>query len=84
MAISPTRTSCIPRTTANGTTKRHIYARYGVRFYWLVDPEEETIRVFEVKDGAYGEPVTLKPGQQLCCALVPGITQDVGQLFAEP
>ena len=65
-------------------TKRGIYERYGVRFYWLVDPEEETVRVFELKDGAYGEPVTVKPGQQLGCALFPGITQDVGQLFAEP
>ena len=64
-------------------TKRHIYERYGVRFYWLVDPEEETVRVFELKDGVYGEPVTLKAGQQLGCDLFPGITQDVGQLFAE-
>ena len=65
-------------------TKRHIYERHGVRFYWLVDPEEETVRVFELQSGAYGEPVTLKAGQQLGCALFPGITQDVGQLFAEP
>ena len=64
--------------------KRDIYERYGVRFYWLVDPEEETVRVFELKDGVYGEPVTLKAGQQLGCALFPGITQDVGQLFAAP
>ncbi len=65
-------------------TKRGIYERYGVRFYWLVDPEEETVRVFELKDGAYGEPVTLKAGQLLGCSLFPGITQDVGQLFAAP
>ena len=65
-------------------TKRGIYERYGVRFYWLVAPEEETVRVFELKDGAYEEPVTLKAGQQLGCALFPGVTQDVGQLFAEP
>ena len=65
-------------------TKRCIYERYGVRFYWLVDPEEEAMRVLELKDGAYGEPVTLKVGQQLGCALFPGITQDVGHLFAEP
>ena len=65
-------------------TKRGIYERYGVRFYWLVDPEEETVRVFELKDGAYGEPATLQAGQQLACALFPGITQEVGQLFAEP
>ena len=65
-------------------TKRHIYERYGVPFYWLVDPEEETVRVFELKDGVYGEPATLRSGQELACALFPGITADVGQLFAAP
>ncbi len=65
-------------------TKRHIYERHGVRFYWLVDPEEETVRVFELKDGAYGDPRVLTPGQELGCALFPGVTQDVGKLFSEP
>ncbi len=65
-------------------TKRHTYERYGVRFYWLVDPEEETVRVFELKDGGYGDPRVLTAGQELGCALFPGITQDVGKLFSEP
>ncbi len=65
-------------------TKRGIYERYGVRFYWLVDPEEETVRVFELKDGAYSEPVTLYAGQPLTCPLFPGISEDVGTLFAQP
>ncbi len=65
-------------------TKFHLYERHGVRFYWLVDPEEETVRVFELKEAAYGEPVTLRAGQELGCALFPGITADVGRLFAAP
>ena len=65
-------------------TKRHIYERNGVRFYWLVDPEEETVRVFELKEGAYGDPRVLTAGQELSCALFPGVTQDVGKLFSEP
>ncbi len=65
-------------------TKQHMYERHGVPFYWLVDPEEETLRVLELKDGAYGEPIALKAGQQLGCALFPGITQAVAELFAEP
>ena len=65
-------------------TKQHMYERHGVPFYWLVDPEEETVRVFERKDGPCGEPTALKAGQRLGCALFPGITQDVAQLFAEP
>ena len=54
-----------------------------MRLHWLVDHEEETVRVFAPKDGVYGEPATLKAGQQLGCARFPGIT-DVGQLFVGP
>ena len=68
----------------DATTKRQIYERHGVRFYWLVDPEEETVRVFELREGAYGEPVTLRAGQPLTCPLFPNITQVVGTLFVQP
>ena len=64
--------------------KRRVYERHGVRFYWLVDPTEETVRVLELRDGAYTEPVTLHPGQQLGCPLFPGRTVEVGTLFAHP
>ena len=64
--------------------KRHIYERFGVRFYWIVDPVEETVRIFELKDGAYGEPHTLRTGDRLGCPLFPGIELDVVRLFQEP
>jgi len=65
------------------TTKRRIYERYGVRFYWIVDPEEETVRVFALHEGKYPEPVTLRTGQELSCPLFPGVTADVGSFFGE-
>ena len=35
-------------------TKRDLYARYGVRYYWLAHPIEEWVRAYELgKDGAY-------------------------------
>lgn len=64
--------------------KRRVYERHGVRFYWIADPTEETVRVFELRDGAYGEPATLHPGQHVGCPLFPGLTVEVGTLFAEP
>ncbi len=64
--------------------KRRVYERHGVRHYWIVDPAEETVRVFELRDGAYGEPATLHPGQHLGCPLFPGLTVEVGTLFVEP
>jgi Uma2 family endonuclease len=33
--------------------KLHLYARHGVGRYWIVDPENETLEVFALRDGAY-------------------------------
>src|SRR2546430_2565320 len=33
--------------------KLNAYARYGVRHYWLLDPEAKTVEAFELVDGAY-------------------------------
>ena len=63
-------------------TKRRIYERFGVRHYWIVDPDEETVRALTWKDGAYTEPVTLRAGDALTCPLFPGIAQPVSDLFA--
>ncbi len=64
-------------------TKRRIYERYGVPIYWIVDPEEETVRVFELRDGKYPEPVTLRAGRELSCPLFPGVGVEVASFFEE-
>jgi len=33
--------------------KKRIYAEYGVREYWIVDPDDHSIEVFENKDGHF-------------------------------
>ncbi|TAK60706.1 MAG: Uma2 family endonuclease, partial [Bacteroidetes bacterium] len=33
---------------ADRTTKKSLYEKYGVKEYWIVDPEEETIEVFNL------------------------------------
>ena len=34
-------------------TKLHVYEKSGVREYWLVDPIEKSIEVYENKDGSF-------------------------------
>jgi Uma2 family endonuclease len=62
--------------------KRHLYAEYGVREYWLVDPDVERIEIHVlegadlvlksiVSEGAFESPVVL-----------PGFRADIASLFA--
>ncbi|WP_035987471.1 Uma2 family endonuclease [Leptolyngbya sp. KIOST-1] len=38
--------------------KRHQYQDLGVPEYWIVDPQEATVLVLELRDGVYGEAAT--------------------------
>lgn len=41
-------------TEIDGVFKRKLYARYGVTYYWIVEPFEEWIRAYELgADGQY-------------------------------
>jgi Uma2 family endonuclease len=35
--------------------KRHLYARAGVRYYWIVDPDARVLEALELKDGVWIE-----------------------------
>ena len=37
------------------TSKRQTYAEMGVEHYWVVDPDEPSIRAFALRDGSYFE-----------------------------
>lgn len=65
-----------------GGRKFAIYERYGVSYYWIVDPDARTVAQFTLEHGRYGEPLILQEGDMLACPLFPGITCPVEQLFA--
>jgi Uma2 family endonuclease len=63
--------------------KFELYERYGVREYWMLDPQEVYVEVYHrdgeslVQQGVYG------PGQTFTSAVLAGATIAVDDLFAE-
>ena len=65
-----------------GGRKFAIYERYGVSYYWVVDPDARTVMQYTWANGRHGPPAVLRPGDTLACPLFPGIARDVAELFA--
>ncbi len=61
--------------------KRTLYSRYGVREYWLADPEGETIEV--LTEGTEGLTLAgrFQRNQSLSSALLPGLAVDLAAVF---
>ncbi|HWI53763.1 MAG TPA: Uma2 family endonuclease [Symbiobacteriaceae bacterium] len=61
--------------------KRRLYARYGVREYWIIDPQERTVEVTSLS-GSVLETVSVVPeGGTLHSPLLPELTLAVADLF---
>lgn len=60
------------------------YARFGIRFYWLIDPQQRTIEIYEQGDDrryirrvqAGSGPIQDLPG-------CPGLTLDVDAMWSK-
>ncbi len=62
--------------------KRQLYARFGVRELWLVDPQARSIEVATLKDGALLTSQVHCVGAILSSPLLPGFALDVERVFA--
>ena len=61
--------------------KRTLYGRHGVREYWLVDPEAETIEVLARTGRGLGLRATYRRGETLTSPLLAGLTLELDQIF---
>ena len=65
--------------------KRDRYAHFGVREYWIVDPELETIKVLELGATGYAPPreVALERSERLSSSIFPGLELPLDQIFTD-
>ena len=63
--------------------KRELYARHGVREYWLVDPDLETIEVLTPGAGGFVRYALYNRRETLTSPLLPGLAVDLAAIFGE-
>jgi len=62
--------------------KQALYARYGVREYWLIDPQEQRLEVYRHRQGALKLIETLEAGDVLRSPLLADADIDLAEIFA--
>ena len=63
--------------------KLALYGRHGVREYWLVDPDSETVEVLTLGDEGLAPTVTYGRGEKLVSPLLEGMSLELEQIFSE-
>jgi Uma2 family endonuclease len=63
--------------------KRKLYERYGVRGYWIVDPELEGIKIYRLTDQGYIQAAELarEATDTLSTPLLPGFQAPLAEIF---
>ncbi|MGH8906795.1 MAG: Uma2 family endonuclease [Egibacteraceae bacterium] len=61
--------------------KLALYERFGVPEYWYFDLNNDAVRVYRLHNGAYGNPIILKPGDTLTSPLLPGFAVPIDELL---
>ena len=61
--------------------KRDLYAEYGVREYWLVDPDTRTVTVLLLDDGVFVEVARYSAGAILSSPTLTSFTANLDDIF---
>ena len=62
--------------------KRKLYARYGVPEYWVVDPDEETVLLYRLRERPARPTRTYASGDLLESPTFPGLKVPLREVFA--
>ncbi len=62
-------------------TKRDLYARHGVKEYWLIDPINRTLWVMRLRDGYLELSDTLYEGDTLTASTIKGFSVNISDIF---
>ncbi len=64
--------------------KQALYGRHGVREYWLVDPDAETVEVLTQGEQGLAPLATYQRGGLITSPLLEGLALEMEQVFSQP
>ncbi len=63
--------------------KREVYESYGVREFWLVNPDEKAVEIFVLKDGVYKRHSYARKEGKVNSIAIKGFNVDLKDIFEE-
>ena len=63
------------------SVKRQLYAKYGVKEYWIVDSENRSVLIFRLQEQKLQEIATLKGDDELTVPILPAFQLKVSAIF---
>jgi Uma2 family endonuclease len=66
---------------ADKIDKKNLYERFGVKEYWIIDPNNKVVEAFVMNDNAYVMQYILENDGQLASTVLTGFTVDIKILF---
>src|SRR6266446_134783 len=63
------------------TVKRQLYAKYGVKEYWIVDSENSSVLIFRLREQTLEEIVVVSADEEITSPLLPGFQLKVKAIF---
>lgn len=64
--------------------KKDLYEQHGIKEYWVIDPEAQTVEVFFLDGQQYQLIARSRPGNKACSKLLEGFGIDVKEMFTAP
>ena len=64
-------------------TKRALYAKHGVKEYWIADCDDRSIEIYRLKDQGLDLIEVLRLGDEITSPLLPGFSCPLAKIFEE-